>query len=148
MSAWRALDSEVLQGVSDFCLANPAAAGCALGGANAIAGDPLPVTPEHSFSAWTTYELRRGLLIGYGATYQGEYTFARTSTASPFFFTDDYWVHRAMVSYPLTDHVSLQLNVNNRTDERYFIRVRNNATSGWATPGDGRQFVLSTNMRF
>lgn len=143
------LDSEVVQGVSDFCLANPDASGCTLGGnSNAIAGDPLPTTPEHSFSLWTTYEIMPRLLVGYGATYQGEYTFARASAASPQLYTDDYWVHRAMVAYELNEHAVLQLNVNNLTDETYYTRIRNNATSGWATPGEARSFVLSLNMRY
>jgi catecholate siderophore receptor len=142
------LDSEVIQGVSDFCLANPDASGCTPGGNNAIAGDPLPVTPEHSFSLWTTYDFGNGLMAGFGSTYQGEYTFARPTEDAPQLYTDDYWVHRAMIAYEVNEHLVLQLNANNLTDEEYYTRVRNNATSGWATPGEGRSFVLSANMRF
>jgi hypothetical protein len=30
----------------------------------------------------------------------------------------------------------------------YYERIRNNATSGWATPGAGRSAVLSLTYRF
>jgi catecholate siderophore receptor len=142
------LDSEIIQGVSDFCIANPGAAGCALGGNNAFAGDPLPTTPEHSFSLWTTYEVSHGFMLGYGVTYQGEYTFGRVNATRPLFYTDDYWVHRAMVSYQIGRNAVVQLNVNNLTDEEYYERVRNNATGGWATPGAARNAVLSLNLQF
>ena len=64
------LDSEVVQSVSDRLL---------LGGTiDILAGDPLPNTPEHSASVWTTYQISQAFSVGYGVTYQGEYTFART----------------------------------------------------------------------
>lgn len=131
------LDSELLQDVAD-----------ALIGASFRAGDPLPNTPEHSFSVWTTFEPVHGLLFGYGATYQGAVTFNRFSAADPLYYTDEYWVHRAMISYALTDRLALQLNVNNLFDEAYYTRVRNTATSGWATPGEARSFVLSASLRY
>lgn len=137
------LDSELEQSVSDFVIG--------LGTVDFLAGDPLPNTPEHSFSLWTTYELhqvKRGFLIGYGATYQGEYTFTRQSASSPLFYTPDYWVQRAMVAYPLTDDAILQLNVTNLFDEEYYERVRNNATNGWATPGAARSATLSLTYQF
>ena len=49
--------------------------------------------------------------------------------------------------YSLNDNVALQLNVDNLTDEEYFERVRNNATSGWATPGAARSAVLRVSWR-
>ena len=97
---------------------------------------------------WTTYEPVHGLLLGYGATYQGEFTFSRPAAGAPLAYTDAYWVHRAMVSYGVTDNLALQLNVNNIFDEEYYTRVRNNTGNGWATPGEGRSFVLSANLRY
>ncbi len=133
------LDSEVIQSVSDQLL---------LGGSiDILAGDPLPNTPEHSASFWATYTLSDAFTIGYGVTYQGEYTFARSNTAADLYFTPDYLVHRAMATYELNDNLALQLNIDNLTDERYFERVRNNATSGWATPGAARTAVVSLSWR-
>jgi catecholate siderophore receptor len=134
------LDSEILQNISDIAIGG--------GAIDFQAGDPLPSTPEHSASLWTTYDVGHGVMVGYGFTYQGEYTFNRPSTDSPLVYTDDYFVHRAMIAYEVNEHLVLQLNANNLTDENYYTRIRNNATSGWATPGEGRSLVLSANMRF
>lgn len=143
------LDGEILQGVSDFCLANPAEPDCALGGnRNLIAGDPLANTPDHSFSVWTTYETDFGLIVGYGATYQGHISFNRASETAPLYETDPYTVHRAMAGYDLTDSIALQVNVNNLFDKEYYERIRNNSTNGWATPGAGRSAVFSVVARF
>jgi len=131
------LESELLQDVANALLAT-----------SFRRGDPLPNTPEQSFSVWTTYEPVHGLLLGYGATYQGEFTFSRPAAGAPLAYTDAYWVHRAMVSYGVTDNLALQLNVNNIFDEEYYTRVRNNTGNGWATPGEGRSFVLSANLRY
>lgn len=133
------LDSEVLQNISDIAVG---------GGAIDIqAGDPLPNTPEHSASIWTTYQLSNAVTIGYGVTYQGEYTFNRASATADLYYTPDYWVHRAMLSYAFNDNLGLQFNINNVTDEEYFERIRNNAGNGWATPGAARNAVLSLNWR-
>lgn len=143
------LDGEILQGVSDFCLANPLDAACVLGGNNnLIAGDPLANTPDHSFSLWTTYETDFGLTIGYGATYQGRITFNRASATADQFYTEPYSVHRAMLAYEISPNVAVQLNVNNIFDKEYYERIRNNATNGWATPGASRSAVASVVVRF
>jgi catecholate siderophore receptor len=52
-----------------------------------------------------------------------------------------------MASYSFGDNVSLQLNLDNVTDEEYFERIRNNPTNGWATPGEERSAVLSVTWR-
>ena len=138
------LDSEILQSVSDFCLANPGEGTCTNSPAfpDPVAGARLQNTPKHSGSLFTTYELPFGLKIGYGATYQGKFTFnLPTATADPELFqSDDYWVHNAYLAYDFTDRISAQLNVKNFTDKLYFTRIRNN---GWATPGDARSAVLT-----
>jgi catecholate siderophore receptor len=133
------LDSEVLQSISDIAIGG--------GAIDITVGDPLPNTPEHSASIWTTYQLSTAFTIGYGVTYQGEYTFSRASATADLYYTPDYWVHRAMLSYSLNDNLGLQLNINNVTDEEYFERIRNNATNGWATPGAARNAVLSLTWR-
>lgn len=133
------LDSEVLQNIDDVLIA--------AGQVDFRAGDPLPFTPEHSASLWATLRAFDALTVGVGATYQGEYTFNRASETADLFYTPDYWVYRAMVRYALNDDVALQLNVDNLTDEEYFERVRNNATNGWATPGQARSAVLSVTWR-
>ena len=87
----------MLQSVSDFCLANPGAAGC--GNSAAIpdpqAGDRLIQTPRHSGSLFTTYRLPFGLELGYGLTYQGGFaTHQRNLLQRTQYFADDYLIHR------------------------------------------------------
>ena len=104
--------------------------------------------PKHSGSIWTPYDTGRGITLGYGATYQGELTFARQSATLPLYYTEGYWVHRAMASYEVNENLAFQLNINNLTDEEYYERIRNNPTNGWATPGAARSAVLSLAYRF
>jgi catecholate siderophore receptor len=133
------LDSEVVQAVSDQLL---------LGGTiDILAGDPLPNTPKHSASLWTTLRVSDAFSVGYGVTYQGEYTFARANAAADLYFAPDHIVHRAMATYELNDQLALQVNIDNVTDEVYFERIRNNANNGWATPGTTRTGVVSLTWR-
>ncbi len=152
------LDSEVVRGVSQNCFDNPSTAcGNSATDRDPFDGNPLTNTPKHSGSVWTTYELS-DWTFGYGATYQGEFVVQNNSLhGQPLFYTDDYWIHRAMVGYQLNDNLSLRLNINNLLDEAYYTRIRNNVTftggvvtagNGWATPGEGRSAVLTATYRF
>ena len=134
------LDSEILQNISNIAIGG--------GALDFQAGDPLPNTPKHSFGLWTTYALPFHVTLGYGAIYQGRYTFNRVSITSGLLYTPSYWLQRAMASYQINENVILQLNIDNLTDEVYYERIRNNATSGWATPGAGRSAVLSLTYLF
>ncbi|MCF7222437.1 TonB-dependent receptor [Marilutibacter chinensis] len=131
------LDSEVLQSVSDFVDGTDG---------DPLAGRELSQTPRHSGSIWTTYALD-AWTFGYGANYQGTY-YPNNSDDSLYHKTDAYWVHRAMVGYRVNDALSLQLNVDNLFDKEYYTNIRNNTTSGWAIPGDGRSAVLTATYRF
>jgi catecholate siderophore receptor len=142
------LDSEVLQSVSDFCLANPgfhppgaAAATCTNTPADPDPGRGLliPQTPKHSGSLFTTYTLPFGLQLGYGFTYQGSFQLNATSRS------DDFLTHRAFLAYTVNDRLSAQINVQNFTNEKYFTNIR--ANSSWALPGTTRQGVLTVTYR-
>ena len=147
------LDSEVLQSVSHFCLANPGSAGC--GNSSAIPdpqrGDRLVQTPRHSGSLFTSYRFPFGLEVGYGLTYQGRFaTYQRNLLQRTQILADDFLVHRLFLSYSLANGMTAQLNIQNVTDERYFTSIRNNVnantgaiTGGWAVPGEARSAVLS-----
>jgi len=158
------LDGEVLQSVSDFCLANPSVAclnrdqGNSVTIADPQAGDRLIQTPRHSGSLFTTYRLPIGLEVGYGLSYQGSFaTHQRTLLQRTQFLTDDFLIHRLFLSYTIREGLTAQLNIQNVTDERYFTNIRNNVsttltgatpnngavTGGWAMPGEGRSAVLS-----
>jgi catecholate siderophore receptor len=146
------LDSEVLQSVSDFCLANP---GPACLNSPAIpdpqAGDRLIQTPRHSGSLFATYRLPFGLQLGYGLTYQSGFaTHQRSLLLRTQYFSGDFLIQRLFASYAFDNGMTVQLNIQNLFDERYFTSIRNNAnvttgavTGGWAAPGEGRSAVLS-----
>lgn len=135
------LDSEVLQSVSDNCLAHPGQSGCTNTPADPDpeAGLPIVQTPERSASLWTTYSPTRDWILGYGITYQDRFRLAAEN------YTRGYTTHRAMVGYTVNESLSLQLNINNVLDADYFIRVRNN---GWATPGEARSATLTATYQF
>ncbi len=138
------LDSEVLQGVSDFCRANPSTAcGNTAADPDPLKGLPISATPERSGSLWTTYDLQQWT-FGYGVTYQSNYD-VYTGTGANIAEAKGYTAHRAMVAYNINERFGLQLNANNLFDKEYYTRVRNN---GWATPGDARQVVLTATYRF
>lgn len=171
------LDSEVLSGVSDYCAANPNIAisgGTAVNAdgracANSVffpdptRGNELTNTPRHSGSVWTTYALDKWT-FGFGSTYQGSFLTQNSSlptvngaitaatlanpNAATLYRTPDYWVHRAMVAYQVSDRLGLQLNLNNLSDKEYYVRIRNNAGNGWATPGEGRSATLTAVYKF
>lgn len=133
------LDSEVLQGISDYA---------ATQGQDYVKGDPLTNVPKHAFTLWTTYDFPFGLQVGYGATFQADMNLTQHSATNPngpLIQAPDYWVHRAMAGYSFGSSIDLQLNVNNLFDKEYYQRIRNN---GWATPGEGRNFILSANYNF
>jgi catecholate siderophore receptor len=162
------LDSEVIDGVSQYCAANPndhLLAGAPVNADNVncsnsaffpdpLKGNPLTNTPKHSASLWTTYSFN-AWTFGYGATYLGEAYFNNNSlpatnpvtnpTAAILYKSPDYWTHRAMVGYRVNENFDLQLNVNNLFDKEYYTRIRNN---GWATPGEARSAVLTATFKF
>jgi catecholate siderophore receptor len=129
------LESEVLQGVSDFV------AGTA---GDPLKGLPISGTPERSGSIWTTYDLS-DWTFGYGITYQSDYLFYGNNLATSLGTVKGFTTHRAMVSYAVNDQLSFQLNANNLFDKEYYTRARNN---GWATPGDAQSFVLTATYSF
>ncbi|MEC3948603.1 TonB-dependent receptor [Sphingobium sp. HWE2-09] len=158
------LKSEIKQGVSDYCLANPgsvsAAAGtCANSAAflDPTAGYALTNTPKHSGSLFTTYRFPFGLELGYGLTYQGKFllnqpTLAQLSAVGGStyvaYYVPSYTIHRLMVNYPITPNLKAQINVQNFTNEKYVTTVRNSVAGSWAQPGPTRSAVFSLNYSF
>lgn len=155
------LRSKVRQGVSDYCLANPGAVDAAAGTcANSVAfpdpaaGYALTNTPRHSGSLFTTYRFGFGLELGYGLTYQGRFLLNQPTlaqlTAGNYvaYHVPSYTIHRFMASYPLTERLKAQVNVQNFTNERYVTTVRNAVGGSWAQPAPTRSAVFSLNYMF
>ena len=158
------LKSEILQGVSDFCRANPGTGvdpllltgGCANSTAfpDPTRGYALTNTPKHSGSLFTTYRFDFGLELGYGLTHQGRYllnqpTLAqRTANSYVPYHVPSYTIHRLMIAYPILPQLKAQLNVQNFTNEKYVTTVRNALNGSWAQPAATRSAVFSLNYQF
>ena len=136
------LDGEILQSISDSCLARPSAAcGNTVANPDPQRGSVFVQTPKHSGSLFTTYKLPFGLEVGYGLTYQGSFALNAVSLTAPTQYrSDDYLTHRAYMAYSFAGGLTAQLNVQNFTNEKYYTSIRNN---GWAAPGEARSAVLS-----
>lgn len=111
-------------------------------------GQPLPNTPENSFTLFTTYAVMPAVQIGGGAFYVDE-VYGRTapleSRGIPVLKVPDYWRYDAMASWKVNEKVSLQFNVNNLTDEVYYTKAY---AAHYAALGSGRQYVISGNLSF
>ncbi|BAI95866.1 TonB-dependent receptor [Sphingobium sp. TA15] len=155
------LKSKIKQGVSDYCLAHPGATDPAAGTcANSTtfldptAGYSLTNTPKHSGSLFTTYRFGFGLELGYGLTYQGSFLLNQPSLAQLVansyvgYRVPSYTIHRFMASYPITENLTAQVNVQNFTNEKYVTTVRNNTNNSWAQPAPTRSAVFSLNYMF
>ncbi|MEC3910347.1 TonB-dependent receptor [Sphingobium sp. CR2-8] len=155
------LKSDIKQGVSDYCLANPgttdpAAGACANSAAflDPTAGYALTNTPKHSGSLFTTYRFAFGLELGYGLTYQGKFLLNQPSLAQLVagtyvgYHVPSYTIHRLMVNYPITPNLKAQVNVQNFTNEKYVTTVRNAVAGSWAQPAPTRSAVFSLNYSF
>lgn len=126
------MDSELVKGAYD----------------NTNVGDQLANTPEHSFSLFSTYQVTDALSLGGGAYYvsdrfggnQGGAGAGRFGVYAP-----EYWSFDAFASYAINERLSIQLNVQNVTDEDYIVR-----TNGvhHADYGPARQAILTLNAKF
>ena len=109
-----------------------------------VGAEPV-ITPTHSFSLWTTYDITPAWQIGGGAWYVGESwgdlpaNNAQVQSA----LVPAYWRFDAMTAYKITDKTTIQLNVYNLTDKYYAA----SAYSNWITPGASRTFALTLRTR-
>lgn len=139
------LDSETLQSVSDVVAARD--------------GDPqkghaLANTPENSGTVWTTYTFDSGLGLSYGLRFASG---AYMSNGPTNIVTADgpvtldpkipsYVVHNLAANYVI-GQVTLQLNINNLTNEEYFTSITTNPNR-WALPAPERSAIFSASYTF
>lgn len=115
---------------------------------NVNVGDPLANTPEHTFSLFTTYRVTPKLSLGGGAYYVSDSFGGNQGGAgggANRIYAPAYTRFDLFASYDLTDTASLQLNVQNATDEEYIMR-----TNGvhHADVAPARQAILTLNLRY
>lgn len=102
-------------------------------------GNELVLTPDNTLSLWANYTVTDSLKIAGGVQHMGEYS-VREGVTVP-----SYQVLQLMVSYQLSDSITLQLNGDNLADERYISTSR---PGGHAYVGDGRSVTLGANVSF
>ncbi|KGM56907.1 catecholate siderophore receptor Fiu [Lysobacter arseniciresistens ZS79] len=106
----------------------------------------LAYTPEHAFTAWTTYRFDNGLTLGGGARYSGELKRGNDGAVGTPAYTEDYWVVDAVASYAFNENLDLRLNLYNLFDEDYVAAINK---SGYRyTPGAPRTAMLTANFHF
>ena len=99
-------------------------------------GTELANVPKHAANIWTTYDLPWHLQVGGGLRYVDR-RLLRGSTYVPSYRTFD-----AEASYQVNEHLGLQLNIYNLTDELFYDSGR------FWVPGPSRSVMLSTNVTF
>lgn len=104
-------------------------------------GNRFPNTPQNSASLWTTYDILPKLTIGGGAFYVDEQFGNPANTVS----IPSYVRYDAMAGYQIDKHLSLQLNIQNLTDKRYFDSAY---TNHFAQVAAGRLTYLTLNFTY
>ncbi len=103
-------------------------------------GQNLTLTPEHTFSAWSSYTLPRGVTLGAGVQYM-DAVFRNTLNTQR---VPSYWLTNALASYRVNDMLTLRLNAQNLGDRQYVDRVG----GGHYIPGPRRQATLAADLSF
>ncbi len=104
-------------------------------------GNQFPNTPRNSASLWTTYQLLPQLVVGGGAFYVDK-QYGNTANTR---WIPSYWRFDAMAAYTIDKTFSVQLNVQNLANEKYWDQAY---TTHYAHQAPGRQAILSLNARF
>jgi catecholate siderophore receptor len=104
-------------------------------------GNQFPNTPRNAFSLWTSYALTPRVTLGGGASYVDQ----RYGNVANTVWIPDYWRYDAMAAFKVGSKVSLQVNVQNLTDELYYLRPYQNH---YASLGPARSAVVSARIEF
>ena len=104
-------------------------------------GDRPSLTPRHSGTIWTTYQVLTSLRLGGGLNARSSQTPNRNPVGivAPSFVTGD-----LMAEYTMSDAVGFKLNVNNVTNKLY----ADSLYTGHYIPGLGRKIQLTMTARF
>ncbi len=104
------------------------------------AGTRSSLTPKHSGTVWTTYQLTPKFRVGGGINYRSEQTPNRNpGWAAPGFVTAD-----LLLEYAFSDDYKFKFNVNNVANKLYADPLY----TGHYIPGAGRIFQLNFTAKF
>ena len=99
----------------------------------------LALTPEHTLSVWTTFDLPGGVGVGGGAQFMDSVFRNASNTA----IVPSYWLINATASYQVNTHLILRLNSTNLADAVYIDRVG----GGHYIPGPRRQVLVTATIK-
>ncbi len=121
-------------------------------------GGRLKNVPKYTFNLWTTYSPTEDLDLSLGAQYIGKRQFGRGNVSEGANYgghditkqAPSYWVANAAVTYRVNKNVDIRLNVNNIFDKKYLSRLTTSSDGfqRYGVPGEGRTFILSSDIRF
>lgn len=109
------------------------------------------LNPENEFTLYTSYQanqLLEGLTLGGGVRWQDK---TWGDVTNPLYTKDikhevsDYWLVDVMANYKFNDQLSLNFNVNNLLDKKYYTIFSWYGTYTW---GEGRNYNLGLKYKF
>src|SRR5262249_2962482 len=112
-------------------------------------GHRLANTPAHTANLWTTYKTPWwDIEVGAGLNIVGSRFAASTPTTAGgvAFFKEvpGYHTFNAMAKYPVSDHVSLQLNLYNLTDNKFYDQIH----PAHVVPGAGTTALMTLALKY
>jgi len=115
----------------------------------ASVGYPLANVPANTFNFWSSYHTPwRNLEFGAGGNFVDSRTASSTVPLNPVTGLlkqiPGYWVFNAMVRYPVSEYLDLQLNAYNLADNYYYDEPHPNHI----IPGAGRAVLGSLRFKF
>ena len=107
-------------------------------------GNAFRNAPRHRVAAFLTYETPE-YEFGGGVQYAStRYASALPDSFGNRFQADAYATLSLMAGYTVSDHMKVQFNIDNVTDEFYISGVDDTR----ATPGPGRSFIFSARWKY
>jgi catecholate siderophore receptor len=111
-------------------------------------GHRLANTPAHTFNLWTEYRTPWKIELGAGVNVVGSrYASTTPTTAGGVAFFKEvpaYWTLGAMAKYPFNEHVALQLNLYNLTDNKYYDQIH----PAHVVPGAGTTALMTLALKY
>ena len=117
----------------------PATGSCSQATAGERVGDRPALTPVHSGSAWTTYQVSSQWRLGGGVTFRGRQTPTRSEFEVRSFVVGD-----LMAEYVYSDALTIKANMSNVTNKLYADALY----PGHYIPGAGRLTQITASYKF
>lgn len=114
----------------------------------AAIGALLANVPRNTFNFWSMYRLPWRWETGFGGNYVSSRTASSTAPFDPVTGlvkeVPGYWVFNAMASHRLTEHIDLQVNVNNIANRYYYDELH----PAHIVLGPGRSALVGLKFKF